>query len=263
MKRYCAQILCWLALASAAISEGRGSPGVILFSLNPPMPLVTGQVFTVTLRIENYTDSVEIDRFNFRFRYPPSLFEFVPGSFQNGGASGPNQQWLSKSPQEPAGGGYTFQALHDGATPGTVVLHARDAQPSMPERGTLAESGFLASFQLRATNGGEGLLRTLAAADGGALYNTSGAAAGLPAFGAASVLVLDMLPPTLAVGRSGTNAVLSWPASATGYELVFTTDLNLPGPWPLAGLPVQPMNGTNVVLAPLDGLQRYFRLRKM
>jgi uncharacterized repeat protein (TIGR03803 family) len=67
--------------------------------------------------------------------------------------------------------------------------------------------------------------------------------------------------PSLAMTFSGTNASLSWPATATGFTLQSTTDL-VSGVWSAVPTPAVPVNGQNTVSDPLSSTQRFYRLIK-
>ncbi len=59
--------------------------------------------------------------------------------------------------------------------------------------------------------------------------------------------------------RSGTNVVLSWPTSATGFNLEYATSLGSPS-WN-TNLPAPVVISTNnVVTNSVSGAQKYFRL---
>jgi hypothetical protein len=61
---------------------------------------------------------------------------------------------------------------------------------------------------------------------------------------------------TLTVARTSSGAVLSWPASATGYVLESTPSLGT-GTW----TPVANVTGNSATVN-LDGTARFFRLRQ-
>jgi uncharacterized repeat protein (TIGR03803 family) len=90
---------------------------------------------------------------------------------------------------------------------------------------------------------------------GNTLYGT---AAGGGSSGNGTVFSLSFPPPQLIITHSGTNAVLTWPASYTvfsysGYSLESTTNLVSPVVW-------NAVNGQYVVTNPLSGPQMFFRL---
>lgn len=150
-----------LGLALLAICAGTGSalgaPGTITATDNEPLGGVSlGGTFTVTLRISGYTDTNEIDGFQFNVNYNSAVFSFVGGSIMNNDlVVGPDQQWLRKPNQEAAtvsgGGGYTLDSANDGTVAGQAKIVIFDGEgPPFPivERGTTASDGFLVSLDL-------------------------------------------------------------------------------------------------------------------
>lgn len=68
--------------------------------------------------------------------------------------------------------------------------------------------------------------------------------------------------PKLQATLSGTNLVLSWPASAQNFILQATTNLTLPGSWTgLTNVPVI-VNEQNTVTDPVFGAQRFDGLKQ-
>ena len=147
------------------------APGVITAS--GPSVVTNGEVFTVTLRISGYTDTTEIDGYNFRISYDSSVFTFVTATFDVGDAAGVDQQWLSKANQE-ASPDYTLDSGgNSGTTPGVIIISMFDGvfAPD-PERGTLSADGFLVSFNLMATDVGVGVITPMAFPDGSVFFDT-------------------------------------------------------------------------------------------
>jgi hypothetical protein len=78
--------------------------------------------------------------------------------------------------------------------------------------------------------------------------------------GAGTVFRLTILPPQLTITPSGANVVLTWPADATGFTLVFATNLVSPTVWQTnATVPVV-ISGQNIVTNPVSGPQQSYRL---
>ena len=75
----------------------------------------------------------------------------------------------------------------------------------------------------------------------------------------ALTVVPGLAAPPLAIAGSGTKDVLSWPASYSGYALMFTPALN-PVNWQPVAMPVVVNNGYDVVTNPMTGSQGYYRL---
>jgi hypothetical protein len=65
--------------------------------------------------------------------------------------------------------------------------------------------------------------------------------------------------PTLSATKSGTSLVLTWPLSATGFNLQSTTSLGSGVNWGAAGTAVQ-TNGVNQVIVPITGQTAFYRL---
>jgi hypothetical protein len=190
-KTYLVVLLVGLALVHA-----KGAPGTISLSVNPSGCIAIGEVVTVTARISGYTDTTEIDGFNFEVSYDSTVLSFVANSFNLGDASGPDQQWLSKSNQESVADGYDLMNFSDGSTAGTVSLSLVDLGFSSPEGGTIAGAGFLVSFKLTGIAGGTSSITAAAYPDGTVLFDTDLMAAGMPSFTGTSVTV-DTTPPSI------------------------------------------------------------------
>jgi len=167
-----------MLLAAPAAFAG---PGIIsaTASAGTRAPIRIGDQITVTLQIDGYTDAVEIDGFNLVVNYDTNLFSFVSGSLSLGDVTGPDQQWLSKPNQEDAAAGFHFTPFVNTA-PGQLLLSAVDLGFNEPETGTLADSGFLASFKLQAIGEGTAKIDLAPFAGGTVLFNTSLGPAGVP-----------------------------------------------------------------------------------
>lgn len=146
--------------------------GSIIASASPANATV-GQTVTVTCRMSGYDGTAEIDSVNFNVSYDAARLAFVDGSFNIGGSSGPDQQWLSKTNQESATDGFQLVNYSDGSFPGVVFVTLGDLGPSNPERGTLAPAGFLLSFQFQVIAPGSTTISLRPALDGSVLLNTS------------------------------------------------------------------------------------------
>ena len=72
-------------------------------------------------------------------------------------------------------------------------------------------------------------------------------------FGPYGTIFGIVLPPTLSIALSGTNAILTWPTNLTGFNLQSATNLASPITWSAVG-------GQNAVTNPLSGKQKFFRL---
>ena len=67
--------------------------------------------------------------------------------------------------------------------------------------------------------------------------------------------------PLLFITQSGQNAILSWPASATGFLLEDNTSVTSPGGWTAVSPGPVAVNGTNYVTNSIVPGNNYFRLR--
>ena len=68
------------------------------------------------------------------------------------------------------------------------------------------------------------------------------------------------LSPQLTIMRSGTNVIVTWPASFTGFTLEFATNLVLPTVWQTYSTASVVISGQNVVTNPISGPQMFYRL---
>ena len=147
-------------------------------------------VFTVSLSISGYTETTQIDAYQFKITYPSALFSFV-GPFDPGGSSpGPNQQWLSMASQESAADGYSLSSADNGAVAGVIIIDHADFTFSVVEGGTNAASGFLVSFLMKALAPGTGSFTPAAPAGGVSFFDVDLVGAGSPSFSGASVTVV-------------------------------------------------------------------------
>jgi len=159
---------------------------------------------------------------------------------------------------------YNFTGGNDGANPqGGLTLSGNTLYGSAGGgslgNGTLFAintngSGFTNLYNFTGSSDGSNPAGDLFLA-GNILYGSSGGGSGN------GTLFSFTLPrPLLAITRSGTNAILTWSASASGYTLQFATNLvsltvwntNLPAPVILSGL--------NTVTNPISAPQKFYRL---
>ena len=70
-----------------------------------------------------------------------------------------------------------------------------------------------------------------------------------------------IVPASLTIQQSGTNAIISWPAAAAGYTLQGNSDLSQATGWSAAGTPTV-SNGSNIVTVPLTNSAQFFRLKQ-
>jgi hypothetical protein len=68
------------------------------------------------------------------------------------------------------------------------------------------------------------------------------------------------LLPNLTIAQSGTNTILSWPATSTGFTLQSTPSLFPTGTWGTVFPGPVDLNGQNTVTNPISGAQQFYRL---
>jgi hypothetical protein len=73
-------------------------------------------------------------------------------------------------------------------------------------------------------------------------------------------LAFSSFAPQLAISKSGTSVVLSWPLYPNGFKLQLTANLDSPITWSAVGTPVVLTNNQNVVVLPASGSSKFFRL---
>ena len=207
-----------------AATPGIAAPGLITANASPNAVSV-GDTFSVTMRIQGYTDTVEIDGYQFDVSYPPGLFAFVAGSFDVVGSAA-DPQWLSKPNQETVAAGYTLTDFNANPAAGLVHIEILDSGFSMPERGTIAASGFMVSFKLTALAEGSGQICGRAVpgpAGPEVLYDTNRRPAGVPQFLCSNVVVratctnppVIVCPSNIVVWTCSNSATVTYSATAT------------------------------------------------
>ena len=190
----------WLAQAPNA----SGVLGIITSTFLPPSPVTIGTTVTVSVNLAGYTEATEIDGYSFNVNYPAALFSFVSGSFSHGTtAAGVSQQWLAKANQE-AEPEYGPDPSDDGSLDGVVSVTFNDGTFNIPERGTVAASGFLVSFQLLAEAAGSGNITPAQTSVGAPVFFDAdlNSVAGAPTFVGAPITVVPE-PAALALGLGG------------------------------------------------------------
>ncbi len=162
---------------------------------------------------------------------------------------------------------YSFTGGNDGSEPHaglTLVgktLYGTTLYGGTSSNGTLFAihtdgSGFTNLYNF--TGGGDGANpETDLLLAGNVLYGT--AASGGQA-GAGTVFSFTLAQPQLAIASAGTNVVLTWSASAVGYNLEFTTNLAPPAVWS-TNLPAPIiLGGLNTVTNAIGPASRFYRL---
>ena len=93
---------------------------------------------------------------------------------------------------------------------------------------------------------------------GNTLYGTA-SGGGTNGVGTIYSLVLPP-PPTMTIGISGTNLIISWPTNAATYTLMSGTNLNSAAGWNAVSTGQGISNGHNTVTNPIAGRQMFFYL---
>jgi hypothetical protein len=105
------------------------------------------------------------------------------------------------------------------------------------------------------SGGGFTINGTIGQADAGAMSGGSYAIEG--GFWSLPQVIQTPGAPPLNIGRNGTQAVLTWPAPSSGWQLQKSTDLIL---WnPATGTPAV-INGNNTLNVPMTAGREYYRL---
>ncbi|MFZ0826926.1 MAG: choice-of-anchor tandem repeat GloVer-containing protein [Verrucomicrobiia bacterium] len=97
---------------------------------------------------------------------------------------------------------------------------------------------------------------------GNTLYGTA-YDGGISGYGTVFSLALgsaSISPPLLTILPSGTNVVLAWTNTASGFNLLFTTNLVPPAIWSTNSTAPVVINGQNTVTNPISGTQKFYRL---
>ena len=76
-----------------------------------------------------------------------------------------------------------------------------------------------------------------------------------------SISSMTIAPLKLNIQKDGANVLLSWPGALTNFNLVYSTNLNVPG-WTAVSTAPSIVNGQNVVTNPIVGKQQFFRLEQ-
>jgi uncharacterized repeat protein (TIGR03803 family) len=108
------------------------------------------------------------------------------------------------------------------------------------------------------TDGSDGLLPYAGLIlSGNTLYGTT---SGGGSSSAGTVFSLSLPPLQLTIIPYGANVILTWPTNAAGFTLQSTTNLVSPAAWSAASPRPVVIGGQNVVVNPVSGTQKFFRL---
>jgi uncharacterized repeat protein (TIGR03803 family) len=156
----------------------------------------------------------------------------------------------------------------DGALPNAGLVLAGDTLYGTTIRGG---AGYGTLFAVRTNGTGFTNLHSLAVSDGiypygglvfanNILYGTTSQGDSLNNGGTLfRFSLINVVPPKLTIGLSGTNVVLSWPTNATGFILQFSTNLTAPIIWTTNASAPDILNGYYVVTNG-SGPQKFYRL---
>jgi hypothetical protein len=158
-----------LCLGRCALAVPPVSTGTIVTTISPATPVATGEVITVTCRMSDYSGTNEIDSFNFLVEYDPEKLQFVPDSFDVRTNAAADPQWLTLTNQESVVDGFRFNHFSAFGGAGLLTVGAAEHHPTPTPRGTVAPSGFLASFRFVALVHGSSELRLKPYDDGSVL----------------------------------------------------------------------------------------------
>jgi uncharacterized repeat protein (TIGR03803 family) len=135
------------------------------------------------------------------------------------------------------GTGTVFSLSTNGT--GFTTLYSLTARPGFDIDGAHLEGGLLLS--------------------GNTLYGTT---VNGGSFGKGVVFSLSLPPtaPQLAITLSGANVVLTWPSTATGFNLQSTASFVSPAVWSAVSPGPVVLNGQNTVTNPISGTQQFYQL---
>src|SRR5664280_2629915 len=94
---------------------------------------------------------------------------------------------------------------------------------------------------------------------GNTLYGTAEGGASPSANGTVFSLSLGSAAPLLTILPSGTNVILTWTNTASGFTLLFTTNLVAPVVWSTNSTAPVVISGQNTVTNPISGTQKFYR----
>jgi uncharacterized repeat protein (TIGR03803 family) len=160
---------------------------------------------------------------------------------------------------------YNFTGGNDGANPqGGLTISGNTLYGSAGggslSNGTLFSiningSGFTNLYNFNGGSDGANPAGDLFLA-GNVLYGSAGGGSS----GNGTLFSFTLPRPLLAIARSGTNAILTWSASASGYTLEFATNLVSPAVWN-TNLPAPVvLSGLNTVTNPIATSPKFYRL---
>jgi hypothetical protein len=75
-----------------------------------------------------------------------------------------------------------------------------------------------------------------------------------------SLALVSASRPQLNIISSGANAIITWPANATGFTLQSATNLVSPAVWNIVSPGPVVVNGQNTITNAIHGSQQFYRL---
>ena len=158
-------------------------------------------------------------------------------------------------------GGNGGSGPHGGLTLWGNTLYGTTSAGGTSNNGTLFAinidgSGFTNLYSF--TGGGDGANpQADLVLSGNILYGTTAAGG---SSGNGTVFSFTLPRPLLAIARSGTNVILTWSASASGYTLEFATNLVSPTVWNTNSTAPVILSGLNTVTNPISAPREFYRL---
>jgi uncharacterized repeat protein (TIGR03803 family) len=166
---------------------------------------------------------------------------------------------------------YSFTAGSDGADPVAGLILSGTTLYGTAEEGGSSDYGTV--FRVNTDGTGFTTLHNFAGYSSDGAYPMAGLVlSGNTLFGTAesggssgygtvfSLVLAATSPPQLTIVASGTNIILTWPASATGFTLQFATNLVSPTVWSSVSPAPVVINGQNAVTNVISGTQKFYRL---
>jgi uncharacterized repeat protein (TIGR03803 family) len=160
-------------------------------------------------------------------------------------------------------GGNAGSGPHGGLTLWGNTLYGTTSAGGTSNNGTLFAinmdgSGFTNLYGF--TGGGDGANpQADLILSGNTLYGTTAAGG---SSGNGTVFSFTLPRPLLAIARSGTNVILTWSASFSGYNLEFATNLVSPAVWNTNSTAPVILSGLNTITNPISAPAKFYRLGK-
>jgi uncharacterized repeat protein (TIGR03803 family) len=192
------------------------------------------------------------------------------GTAANGGSSGKGTVFALNTDGTGFTNLHSFVSASDGANPACgLVLSGNTLYGTAPNGGT----GYGTVFGMNTDGTGFTNLHSFTFSDGsspyaglilsgnelyGAAYN--GGRYGNGTLFSFSLGSVSAPAPTLAIGSSGADVVLTWPTNAAGFTLQSTTNLSSPAAWTNVSSGPVVVNGQNAVTDPASGTNKFYRL---